>query len=330
MSECCGERVVTHVLKLRLTRRQILQSSMVMGVGLSAGLSPLVFGEDQAAALLTKAIPSSGEKIPVVGVGAYRFKRRRQLAERREVLRRLPEIGGTVVDTAHAYGNSEATIGEFTVALGNRPQLFIATKLTAPDGDVAQGEAMFTESLRRLQTDHIELLQVHNMTGAEAILPKLLEWKQAGKIRYIGITTSKVSEHPQMLELMRKHPFDFIQVDYSLGNRDAAYAVLPLALERRIGVLVNLPFGGRKRERNLIAQVGKYPLPDWAAEFDASSWAQLFLKYIVSHPAVTCAIPGTTSVKHLEDNNRAARGRLPDAAMRERMEKFWDSKVWAA
>jgi aryl-alcohol dehydrogenase-like predicted oxidoreductase len=315
-------------LKSKLTRRRMISGSMMLGVGLSAGWSRLAFAEDSLP-LLTKAIPSSGEKLPVVGVGAYRFKKRKQMAERRDVVRRLPEIGGAVIDTAHAYGNSEETIGEFTAAIGNRDKLFIATKLTAPDGDVAQGEAMFTESLRRLQTDHIELLQVHNMTGAEAMLPKLLEWKQAGKVRYIGITTSKVSEHPQMLELMRKHPFDFVQVDYSLGNRDAAYAILPLALERKIGVLVNLPFDGRKRDKNLIAQVGKHPLPEWAAEVDASSWAQWFLKYIVSHPAVTCAIPGTTSVKHLEDNTRAARGRLPDAAMRQRMEEYWDSKAWA-
>ena len=302
----------------------------MVGVGIGAGFSPWSFAESQSLALITKPIPSSGEPLPVVGIGAYRFKRRKQMAERREVLRRLPEVGGTVVDTAHAYGNSEETIGEFTASLGNRDKLFIASKLTAPDGDVAQGEQMFAESLRRLRTDHVDLMQVHNMTGAEAILPKLLEWKQAGKIRYIGMTTSKVSEHPQMLELMKKHPFDFIQVDYSLGNRDAAYAVLPLALERRIGVLVNLPFGGRKRERNLISQVGQHTLPPWAAEFDATSWAQFFLKYIVSHPAVTCAIPGTTTVKHLEDNNRAARGRLPDAETRKRMEEFWDSKAWAS
>jgi aryl-alcohol dehydrogenase-like predicted oxidoreductase len=132
-----------------------------------------------------------------------------------------------------------------------------------------------------------------------------------------------------MLDLMQKHPLDFIQVDYSLGNRDAAYQILPLAQERRIAVLVNVPFGGRNKKRNLISLVGKRSLPEWAAEFDATSWAQFLIKYIVSHPAVTCTIPGTTTVKHLEDNHRGARGRMPDPAMRQKMEQFWDSSVAA-
>jgi aryl-alcohol dehydrogenase-like predicted oxidoreductase len=309
----------------QVSRRQIIKQGIALGVGLAGIRAPVSFAEEATALpLILRPIPSSGETLPVIGIGAYRYKRRRQMEERRKVLGRLPEIGGTVVDTAHAYGDSEAVIGEFTSSLGNRSKLFIATKLTAPEGDITQGEAMFAESLRRLQTDRIDLIQVHNMTGADAILPKLLEWKQAGKVRYVGITTSKVSEHPQMLEIMRKQPIDFIQVDYSLGNRDAAYEILPLAQERRIGVLVNLPFGGRKRARNLIAQAGKQVLPEWAAEFDARSWAQFFLKYIVSHPAVTCAIPGTTQIKHLEDNNRGGRGRLPDEATRRKMEHFWD------
>jgi len=315
---------VSRLWTVKFSRRKIIQSGITIGVGMGA-MQSFSFADTQGLPLISKPIPSTGEQLPVVGMGALRYNKRKEMEERQAVVRRLPEIGGTVVDTAHAYGDSEAVIGEFTSSLANRKQLFIATKLTAPGGDVAQGEAMLAESLRRLQTDHIDLMQVHNMTGAEAILPKLAEWKQQGKLRYIGITTSKVPEHPQMLDLMRKYPLDFIQVDYSLGNRDAAYQILPLAQERRIAVLVNVPFGGRNKKRNLISLVGKRPLPEWAAEFDATSWAQFLIKYIVSHPAVTCTIPGTTTVKHLEDNNRGARGRLPDAAMRQKMEQFWDS-----
>lgn len=314
---------MSHIWKLRLTRRRIITSGLAIGAGVAVLRSLRLVAEESALPLITRAIPSSGELLPAVGMGAVRYRRRKQTEERRAVLERLPELGGTVVDTAHAYGDSEAVIGEFTTALGNRERLFIATKLTAPDNDVAQGEAMFAESLRRLRTERIDLMQVHNMTGAEAILPKLQEWKRAGKIRYIGITTSKVSEHPRMLEIMRRQPLDFIQVDYSLGNRDAAYEILPLAQERRIAVLVNMPFGGRKR--NMIGDVSRKPLPEWAAEFDATSWAQFFLKYILAHPGVTCAIPGTTRVKHLEDNHRGARGRLPDAQTRLKMERLWDS-----
>ena len=314
----------------KFSRRQIIKSGITVGVGIGAIQSPWVFADEPALPLITRPIPSSGEQLPAVGMGAIRYRRRKEKEERRAVLRRLPELGGSVVDTAHAYGDSEAVIGEFTSSLANRKQLFLASKLTAPDGDVAQGEAMMAESLVRLQTDHVDLMQVHNMTGADAILPKMFEWKQAGKIRYVGITTSKVTEHPQMLELMRKHPLDFIQVDYSLANRDAAYQILPLAQERGIAVLVNVPFAGRNAKRNLISLAGKAPVPDWAAELDAASWAQFFIKYIVGHPAVTCVIPGTTRIKHLEDNHRGARGRLPDAAMRQKMEQFWDSNAWKA
>ncbi len=183
---------------------------------------------------------------------------------------------------------------------------------------------MIEESFRKLQTSKIDLLHVHNLASTEAIMPVLQQLKHDGRVRYIGMTTSFVNQHAEMLIAMRSHPVDFIQIDYSIGNRAAAQDILPLALDRGIAVMLNVPFGGR-RGTNLLARVAGRPLPDWAAEIDATSWAQVMLKYVISHPAVTCAIPGTTQVSHLEDNLRGARGRLPDAALRLRMEQMWDS-----
>jgi diketogulonate reductase-like aldo/keto reductase len=211
--------------------------------------------------------------------------------------------------------------------LGNRDKLFLATKVISRDPDGADGKASIEESFRRLRTQHIDLLQVHNLAGVEQMIPVLQALKQARRIRYCGITTSNPAQHPRMMELMRRYPLDFIQVDYSIDNREVAGSVLPLAQERNIGVLINTPLGGRRGVGSVLGRVASRPLPDWAAEIDAHSWAQVCLKYVVSHPAVTCALSGTTQLKHLDDNMRGARGRLPDAAMRTRMEKYWDSNT---
>lgn len=238
----------------------------------------------------------------------------------------MPELGGQVVDTAPAYRQSESVLGELLGELGNRKRFFLATKVTAPGGDAARGSQMMAESLRRLGTDRLDLMQVHNLEGVDELMPALREGKAAGRFRYIGITTSNTEAHARMLEHMRRHALDFIQVDYSIDNRAAAEQVLPLAQERGLAVLVNMPLGGR-RDGNLLRRLAGKELPAWAAEFEARSWAQLLLKYVVSHPAVTCAIPGTTRLAHLEDNQAAARGRLPDAAMRKRMEEWWESNA---
>lgn len=278
--------------------------------------------------LITKPIPATGEKIPVIGLGTNNYSPTtpEERAARLEVMRRMPELGGTVIDTAPGYRQSEIVLGEMMAELGNRQKFFLATKVTAPGGDAKQGVAMMEESLRRLRTDRVELMQVHNLDGVDELMPALREWKGNDKFRYVGITTSNTSAHGRMMEFMRRHPLDFIQVDYSLDNRAAADAVLPLAVEKGVAVLVNLPFGGR-RDGNLLRRLAGRELPDWAKEFDARSWGQVLLKYCVSHPAVTCAIPGTTKLEHLEDNQAAGRGRLPDAALRKRMEEWWDSTV---
>lgn len=259
----------------------------------------------------------------MIGLGTNRYgvTDDAELAARRAVLRRLPELGGSVVDTAPAYGRSEEVIGDLVRELHNRDRLWLATKVTADDGAAAGGRAMLEESFRRLRTDKIQLVQVHNLRGVREMLPVLREHKKAGRLRYVGVTTSRDEQYGELLEVMRREPLDFIQVDYSISDRNAADKVLPLAAERKIAVLVNLPLG----RGNALAKVKDAPLPAWAAEIDARSFAQLFLKYVVSHPAVTVAIPGTTKVEHLEDNLGAARGRLPDAAMRQRIEKLFDA-----
>jgi aryl-alcohol dehydrogenase-like predicted oxidoreductase len=305
----------------QLSRRDALRGALVVGTG--ALLSKHALGASGAALpLITKAIPSTGEKIPAIGLGTDKF----ELDEREPILaeiQRMQQLGGTVIDTAAAYGDSETLIGE--ALAGSRDHTFLATKLTESGGGFrgggVGGQASFERSLMRLRTTKIDLLQVHNLDGVEALLPLMQQWKQAGKIRYIGITTSRVAQHEQMIGYLRKYPLDFVQVDYSLDNRDAAKTVLPLAQDRHVAVLANVPFGFG----SLLRQAQARKLPPWAADIDVASWGQFLLKYVISHPAVTCAIPGSTQVAHLIDNQGAARGRLPDEAMRRRMEQFWDS-----
>ena len=304
-----------------VSRRQAVHAGLAVAAALA--LRRPVWAETTASApLMTRAIPGTGERLPVVGLGTDKFRVGARDAIQAEI-KRMQEVGGTVIDTAAAYGDSEALIGDALAALGIRKRMFLATKLTASGshGGGAGGAASFQRSLERLKTQRIDLLQVHNLDGVDELMPTLQQWKQSGKIRYLGITTSRVGQHSQMLEFMRKYPLDFVQVDYSLANRDAASGVLPLAMERKIGVLANIPFAFG----SLFGQVQTRPLPNWAAELDAGSWGQFLLKYVISHPAVTCTIPGSTQMAHLEDNQKAARGRMPDEAMRRKMEQFWDA-----
>ena len=274
--------------------------------------------------MLTKAIPSTGEKIPVVGLGTNQFgvDSDDEIAARRDVLKKLPELGGAVIDTAPAYGRSEEVIGRLVRELENRKRLFLATKVTCPDGDIGASKVVIEQSFARLRADVIDLLQVHNLAGTDALVPVMNDLKDAKRVRYLGITTSRDEQHAAAGASLRKHAWDFVQVNYSIDDRDAEKEVLPLAQDRGVAVLINVPFGGR-RGGSLFARVASKPLPKWAAEFDAASWAQFFLKYSLSHPAVTCAIPGMTKVAHLEDNAAGGKGRMPDAAMRKRMQEFW-------
>lgn len=310
-----------------ITRRTVLKSGVAAGVGLAMG--GMVEAADRPAkpgssALITKAIPSTGEKLPVIGLGTnqYSVTSDEDVAARREVLQNFPKLGAKVIDTARGYGESEVVIGKLLKELGNRDQIFLATKTTIR-GEPASGDGELELALQRLQTDRLDLLQIHNFNAIATLFPKLLEWKQAKKVRYVGITTSTDDQYPQMLEAMNSLKLDFIQVDYSIDNRGAEEKILPLAQEKGIGVLVNVPLGGRRG--NVLSKVKDKPLPSWAADYDVTSWAQLFLKYNISHPAVTAVIPGTTKITHLKDNQLAGRGRLPDAAGRKRIEELWAS-----
>jgi aryl-alcohol dehydrogenase-like predicted oxidoreductase len=244
------------------------------------------------------------------------------------ILQRMAELGGTVIDTAAAYGESEGVICRALAELGIRERMFISTKFNAAgmgwSPNEISGRESFERSLQRLRTARVDLLEVHRLPGLDTLMPVMQEYKQSGRIRYLGVTTFRNEEHGAMAEAMRKYPLDFIQIDYSLGNRRAAKELLPLALERKVAVMVNVPLGGRRA--SLISEAAGRKLPPWAAEIEATSWSQFFLKYVVAHPAVTCVIPGSTQLQHLEDNQAAGRGRLPDAALRRRMEEFWDAQ----
>jgi aryl-alcohol dehydrogenase-like predicted oxidoreductase len=309
-----------------LSRREALKAGAAVSAGVA--LAHLPFGsvlDAQALAPILKAIPRSGEKLPVIGLGTntYGVKTVEEMAPLREVLGAMPAAGGTLIDTAPGYGRSEIVLGELIAEIGNRDKFFLATKVTAPNGDLAAGTAMLEESFRRLKTDHIELMQVHSLNGTEVLMPVLLKMKEQKRIRYIGVTTSDNRQYPELIAQMRKFPLDFIQVDYSLDNRDAGAEILPLAQELKMGVLTNIPLGGRRG--SLFRRVQGMPVPDWAKAFDATSWSHVFLKYVVSHPAVTAAIPGTTKVDNMKDNQGAGRGKLPTAAQRAQIETFWDN-----
>jgi diketogulonate reductase-like aldo/keto reductase len=298
------------------SRRGFLQAAAAAGVGAALTRSPRAGEAAAGLPLITKAIPASGERLPATGIGTDAFNERARDDIRAE-LGRMHELGATVVDTSDDYGDSEAIIGDALSSLAIRDRMFLATKLSG-----GAGADIFQRSLERLHTQKVELLQVHNLNGVDRLIPAMQQWKKDGKIRYLGVTTSRVSQHAELLEVMRRYPLDFIQVDYSIANREAAAAILPLALERKMAVLINLPFG----RSSLFREAAGRTLPPWAADIDVTSWAQYFLKYVISHEAVTCAIPGSTRVDHLVDNQGAGRGRLPDAALRKRMEQYWDAK----
>lgn len=300
---------------MTLTRRDLLK----LGAGAAAGA--LAGGAQAATALVTRAIPSSGERVPVVGIGTNRYRTGSEadIAPLRETLKTFAAAGGKLIDTAPMYGSSEVVLGQLIAGLGIRKQLFLATKVYSSGRQAGIDE--MNDSFKRLQTDRIDLIQVHNLSDTATQLATMREGKQAGRYRYVGVTTSRDAQYDEMEDVLRKEKLDFVQVDYSIDNRTAAERILPLALERGAAVLVNLPFG---RARLFSAVRGK-PLPAWAAEFDCSSWAQFFLKYVIGHPAVTVAIPGTRKPAHVVDNLGAARGRLPDQAMRRKMEQFFEA-----
>lgn len=307
----------------RITRRRCVGAAA--GLLLAGALPwPLrAWGEE--AAPITRAIPSTGQRLPIIGLGASGFSVSgpEELAQRREVLAMAAKVPGLVIDTAQSHGRSEQVVGQLLAELGLRDRFFLASKL--PSGGAGESaEQLLERSFTALRTAHIDLMQVHNLFRLDAFMPVLLRAKAEGRIRHVGISASP-PQYGELLRAMQRFPVDFIQLDYSLALRELAQRVLETAAERRCAVLAGAPFGGRVRAGTMFSLLAGRPLPEWAAEIDARSWAQVLLKYVASHPAVTAVLPGTSRPAHLQDNLQAAYGRLPDAQMRIRIERYWEA-----
>ena len=310
-----------------VTRRDALKLSLGAGLSLAMPGALLAASPVRSTTMLIRPIPSSGQRIPVIGLGSsatFSQTARDDAAALHEVLRTLVDQGGAVFDTAPSYGASEEVAGKAVQELGIADRVFWATKVNAAGrgddakADPAQARAQIEASFSRLGRDTIDLIQVHNLGDIPTQLGILKELKAEKRVRYIGVTSTSKPAYPRLIETMRNEPLDFIGVDYAIDNRDVEETILPLAAERGIGVLVYVPFGRTR----LWQRVGEREVPDWAAEFDAASWGQFFLKFVLSHPAVTCATPATSRVSNLVDNLGAGRGRLPDTAQRERMARY--------
>ena len=304
-----------------IKRRQLLQISagllisQALGLRAEASASPTL-------RLIQRAIPSSGELLPVMGMGTSgTFDTEgdpASLATLQEVLQAFFDGGGTVIDSSPMYGNSESRVGDVLRALPQRPKLFAATKVWTTGRQ--QGIAQIKESARRMNVERFDLIAVHNLQDWKTHLETLKNWKAEGKVRYIGITTSHGRDHAEFLQVMRTQPLDFVQFSYNIADRAAERELLPVAAERGIATMINRPY---QRGALFTHSRGK-ELPALAAELDCSSWGQFYLKYILGHPAVTCIIPATASVRHMVDNMRANFGRLPDARQRAEMLRLFE------
>jgi aryl-alcohol dehydrogenase-like predicted oxidoreductase len=310
-----------------ISRRQWL--SVTAGAGAALTLDPtLLRALVSDPKVLTRAIPSTGEAIPLVGLGSSatfaQVARSEDYSALREVLRTMVENGGTVFDTAPSYGASEQVAGDIAAELGITDRVFWATKVNVAQGgtaDPGRARQQIETSFERLRKRPVDLIQIHNLGDVPTQLGVLKELKREGRIRYLGVTTTSKPQYEDLERLMRAEPLDFIGIDYAVDNRDIEERILPLAQDRGIGVMVYMPFGRTR----LWNRIGDRPLPDWAQEFDAHSWAQFMIKYVASHPAVTVVTPATSQPRNMADNMGAAVGRLPDQAMRRRMAEYVDA-----
>jgi diketogulonate reductase-like aldo/keto reductase len=302
-----GERMV------QFDRRRLLCS---VAATAAAGILPPALGAAPAHPILTRPVPSSNEALPLIGLGTWiTFNVGDDTVARdacAEVMRAFFAAGGRLIDSSPMYGSSQKVIGHGLRKLGN-PELFSADKVWTSAS--SRGAAQMEASRRFWGVPRFDLMQVHNLLAWEEHLRTLAGMKAQGQLRNVGITTSEGRRHRELEQIMRTHPLDFVQVTYNVLDREVEARILPLARERGIGVIINRPF----REGELIRRLARYSLPGWAAEIECANWAQFLLKFIVSHPTVTCAIPATSRVDHVRENMGAAHGRLPDAAMRARM-----------
>ena len=302
---------------------------ITMSLGATAALALSRVGLSAQSKLITRAVPSSGEMLPVVGLGSSAtfstVARSEDVAALREVLRSLVDGGAKVFDTAPGYGASEEVAGRIATELKITDRIFWATKVNvagrggAATPETAKGQ--IETSFKRIGKKTIDLIQVHNLADIPVQLAVLKEMKAAGRVRYIGTTTTSENQYPELMKVMKSEPLDFIGVDYAVDNREVEQTVLPLARERKIGVLAYVPFGRTR----LFKRVGDRPVPDWAAEFDAKTWAQFFVKYVISHPAITVVTPATSQARNMIDNIGGGVGRLPDEKMRARMAAYIDA-----
>lgn len=273
--------------------------------------------------IIEKTIPATGERIPVIGLGTWQTFDVGSSATKRatleEVLKLFVQHGGKLLDSSPMYGSSEAVAGALAQKLGLHPSLFMATKVWTSGEE--KGRQQMKESMELLKVRTLDLMQVHNLVDYKVHLKTLNAWKEEGKLRYTGITHYTTSSYPDLMRAMEEHPVDFVQFNYSILTRQAEKTILPFAADKGVAVIINRPFEGGA----MFSRVKGIALPEWAAEFDCKSWGQFSLKYIISHPAVTCAIPATDKPNHLLDNMGAAYGKLPDDAMRKRMVSYFEA-----
>ena len=301
----------------RLSRRDWLKCAT--GLLLGGTMLP----SHAAPALLQRRIPKTGEEIPAVGLGTWQVfdvaGDAKELAQARGALKAFVDLGGRVVDSSPMYGSSESVTGQLAAELGVRSKLFVATKVWTRGKQA--GIRQMEDSMKKLRVERLDLVQVHNLVDAPTHLSTLREWKKAGRVRYIGVTHYNASAHEELERFIRPGDIDFVQVNYSLAEPQAGERLLRAAAESRTAVIVNRPFA----EGAMFGRVKGKAVPAWAREINAASWAQFFLKWILAHPAVTCAIPGTRNPKHVADNLGAASGPLPDEAMRRMMLDYFES-----
>ncbi|HTT39887.1 MAG TPA: aldo/keto reductase [Burkholderiales bacterium] len=303
------------------TGRTPLDRNAATGAGLAAG-GLRAQQEQPEAGRISRAIPASGEQIPVIGLGTYRAfdvgETQAARAALKEVLTLFIAHGGGLIDSSPMYGRAEGVVGDLSAELEIRDSLLLATKVWTSGRE--SGIRQMQDSFRLLRTPAMDLMQIHNLVDWRTHTATLRDWKHQGRVRYIGITHYHEGAYDELEKLMRTRAYDFVQLNYSIAEREAERSVLPLAQELGVAVIANRPFA----QASLFARVRGKTLPAWAAEFDCDSWGQFFLKYIVSHPALTCAIPATGKPEHLLDNMQAGYGRLPDAAARRRMAQLID------